>query len=164
MPMTDPANIDITTLVPHQGAMCLWQRVLGFDDKHVRVASLSHRDPHHPLRNANALNAVHLCEYGAQAMAVHGGLLAHDGGTPRRGFLVALRGVKLHIARIDTLPGELIGHAELLMANESSQQYQFRITHADELIAEGRAAVMLDQSDAQQAANDQTIAPPPATR
>lgn len=147
--MTDLTDINIATLVPHQGAMCLWQRVLSFDCNAVRVASLSHRDADNPLRSDDVLSAVHLCEYGAQAMAVHGGLLARDGSTPRRGFLVTLRGVKLHVARIDTLPGELICHAELLIDSESSQQYQFRIEHTGELVAEGRAAVMLQRvSDA----------------
>ena len=136
-------GIDIASLVPHQGAMCLWQRVVDFDAASVRVATLSHRDAANPLRGDGLLRAIHLCEYGAQAMAVHGGLLARTGAAPRRGFLVALRGVELHRARIDDLPGELVGHAELLMQSDTSQQYAFRIEHAGTVIATGRAAVML---------------------
>ncbi|RMH93182.1 phosphotransferase [Lysobacter pythonis] len=141
--MNEPLDIDIATLIPHQGAMCLWRRVLGFDDRHVQVATDSHRDPAHPLRSDGQLRALHLCEYGAQAMAVHGGLLARGGGAARKGFLVALRGVTLHVSRIDTLPGELVCTAELLIDAENSQQYGFRIAHAGECLAEGRAAVML---------------------
>ena len=137
-------GIDITTLVPHQGAMCLWQRALAADADSVAVSTTSHRDPANPLRSSDQLRAIHLCEYGAQAMAVHGGLLTRaTGAAVRKGFLVALRGVNLHVARIDDLPGELIGHAELLMQGDDSQQYVFRIEHAGRLIAEGRAAVML---------------------
>ena len=59
------------------------------------------------LKN-DRLRAVHLCEYGAQAMAVHGGLLARAaGGRAKPGLLVALRAVELHVARIDDLPGVL---------------------------------------------------------
>jgi predicted hotdog family 3-hydroxylacyl-ACP dehydratase len=77
-------------------------------------------------------------------MAVHGGLLARDAGAPPRpGMLVALRGVELHVARIDGLRGELEGQAELLAAGEGSQQYAFRICHAGDLLVEGRAAVIL---------------------
>lgn len=144
--MADVASldrIDIATLVPHQGAMCLWQRVLDFDAASVRVITTSHRDALNPLRSDGVLRAIHLCEYGAQAMAVHGGLLAREGATPRAGFLVALRGVQIQRVRIDDLPGELHGHAELLMQSDTSQQYAFRIEHAGTLIAEGRAAVML---------------------
>ncbi len=138
------AAIDIATLVPHQGAMCLWQRVVAVAATTVTVATASHRGLDNPLRSDGRLRGLHLCEYGAQAMAVHGGLLAQmSGASVRKGFLVALRGVTLHVARIDDLPGELIGHAELLVQGEDSHQYAFRIECAGELIAEGRAAVML---------------------
>jgi predicted hotdog family 3-hydroxylacyl-ACP dehydratase len=137
-------RIVIADLVPHQGAMCLWQEVVSHDASSVRLRTASHRDPANPLRSDGRLRALHLCEYGAQAMAVHGGLLGRDAGTPvRAGMLVALRGVALHVARIDDLPGELEGEAVLLANGADSQQYAFRITHAGTLLAEGRAAVML---------------------
>lgn len=136
--------MNVESLVPHKGAMCLWQRVIDHDDRHVRVASDGHRAIDHPLRSDGMLKAIHLCEYGAQAMAVHGGLLGRArGGAVKAGVLVALRGVQLHVARIDDLAGELVGEAELLMDSETSQQYGFRILHGGEVIAEGRAAVML---------------------
>lgn len=135
---------DILSLVPHQGAMCLWDRVLDWDGESIRLSAGNHRDPAHPLRAGGRLHALHLCEYGAQAMAVHGGLLARAaGGEAEPGLLVALRGVELHAARIDDLPGELEGHAEVLARSAASQQYAFRITHAGLLLAAGRAAVML---------------------
>jgi len=135
---------DIATLVPHQGAMCLWQDVVEHDASSVRLRTASHRDPANPLRSDGRLRALHLCEYGAQAMAVHGGLLGRDSGAPvRAGMLVALRAVALHAARIDDLPGEIEGEATLLANGADSQQYAFRITHAGTLLAEGRAAVML---------------------
>lgn len=140
--------MNIESLVPHKGAMCLWQHVLDHDDQHVRVATTGHRAVDHPLRSNGMLKAIHLCEYGAQAMAVHGGLLGHEyGRAVRAGMLVALRGVQLHVARIDDLDGELVGEAELLMDSETSQQYGFRILHGDRVIAEGRAAVMLGEAE-----------------
>jgi len=132
----------ILAVTPHQGAMCLWDEVLDCDAARIVLRADNHRDAAHPLRSAGRLRAVHLCEYGAQAMAVHGGLLATDGATARAGMLVALRGVALHCARIDTLPGPLECEAHVLVAGESGGQYAFRITHAGELLAEGRAAVM----------------------
>ncbi|TXI47270.1 MAG: phosphotransferase [Lysobacter sp.] len=140
--MTD--RVAIETLIPHKGAMCLWDEVLAWDACSVRLRSDGHRDAAHPLRSDGRLRAVHLCEYGAQAMAVHGGLRgAASGGAPKVGFLVALRDVRLHVARIDDLPGALECEAEVLAESEASQQYAFRIAHAGRLIAEGRAAVML---------------------
>lgn len=134
----------ILALVPHQYAMCLWDAVDGWDAGRIRLRAHTHRDPAHPLASRGRLHAVHLCEYGAQAMAVHGGLRTRGSGGPvRPGMLVALRGVDLHVARIDDLPGALEGEAELLMEGDASQQYAFRIRHAGVLLAEGRAAVML---------------------
>lgn len=133
----------IAALIPHQGLMCLWERVLDWDAQRIRLASDGHRDPAHPLRSSGRLRAVHLCEYGAQAMAVHGGLRAAEAGGAPPGLLVALRDVRLHVARIDDLPGALECEAQVLVETEASQQYRFRIHHRGQLLAEGRAAVML---------------------
>lgn len=133
----------IMALVPHQGAMCLWDEVLAWDPQTIRVRARNHRDATHPLRSGGRLRAVHLCEYGAQAMAVHGGLRAREaGGVARPGLLVALRAVQLHVARIDDLAGAIECEAQVLVDSESGWQYGFRITHAGDLLAEGRAAVL----------------------
>lgn len=138
------AHDAIEALVPHKGAMCLWDEVVVWDAQHIRLRALRHRDAAHPLRSEGRLRAVHLCEYGAQAMAVHGGLRAREtGGIAKPGLLVALRGVALHVARIDDLTGALDGEAEVLIDGDGGWQYAFRILHADTLLAEGRAAVML---------------------
>ena len=140
--MIDRAGI--LALVPHQGTMCLWDEVVAWDAQSIRLRADNHRDIAHPLRHGDRLHAVHLCEYGAQAMAVHGGLLAQvRGARAGEGLLVALRGVALHVARIDDLAGPLECEASVLVSGDTAQQYAFRITHAGTLLAEGRAAVML---------------------
>ncbi|MCD9030031.1 phosphotransferase [Luteimonas sp. BDR2-5] len=134
----------LMAMIPHQDAMCLWDAVTGWDARSVRLRSGTHRDPDNPLRSDDRLRALHLCEYGAQAMAVHGGLRARASGGPvRPGMLVALRGVQLHVARIDELAGDLQCEAEVLVESDASQQYAFRIECDGVLLAEGRAAVML---------------------
>ncbi len=134
----------ILQLVPHQGSMCLWDEVLAWTDTDITLQAFNHRDPTHPLRCDGQLRAIHLCEYGAQSMAVHGGLRtsAHAGAV-RPGVLVALRDVRLHVARIDHLTGPLRATAQVLVEAEGSQQYTFAIHHHEQLLAEGRAAVML---------------------
>lgn len=137
----------ILAMIPHQGDMCLWEEVTAWEAQRIHLRSHGHTALAHPLRNAGRLHAVHLCEYGAQAMAVHGGLLARaTGAAARPGLLVALRGVRLYCERIDAYPGALEGEAEVLMQGQDSQQYAFRILHAGELLAEGRAAVVLERS------------------
>lgn len=138
------SRAQIEALIPHQGAMCLWDEVIDWNQQRIRLRASSHHDPAHPLRSHGRLHALHLCEYGAQAMAVHGGLRAREGGeTAKPGLLVALRGVELHCLRLDDLPGALECTAEVLAEGEGSQQYAFRIHHAGTLLAEGRVAVML---------------------
>ncbi|MEH6416231.1 hypothetical protein [Pseudomonas sp. CGJS7] len=135
---------DIAALIPHQGLMCLWEQVLEWDEERIVLRSDGHRDPAHPLRGAGGLHAVHLCEYGAQLMAVHGGLsAAKHGGVAKPGVLVALRGVQLQVARIDDLPGALEGVGRKLIDTGESWQYEFEIRHAGDVIAQGRAAVMV---------------------
>jgi predicted hotdog family 3-hydroxylacyl-ACP dehydratase len=141
---------EILKLIPHQGAMCLWDEVLAWDARTIQLRARNHRDPTHPLRTGDRLRAVHLCEYGAQAMAVHGGLRAREAdGVAKPGLLVALRGIELHVARIDDLPDALDCMAEVLIDSDSGWQYAFRIHHGDTLLAEGRAAVMLQAGDSE---------------
>lgn len=130
-------------LIPHRGAMSLLDAVLDWDEARIHMRAISHTDPNHPLRSDGMLRAVHLCEYGAQAMAVHGGLTAQrEGKIAAPGLLVSLRGVRLRVGRIDDLPGALDVHAIKLLDSGSSWQYEFRIEHQGRLLAEGRAAVI----------------------
>ncbi len=139
-----PVSVPISSLIPHHGAMCLLDRIVEWDERRVVLETDTHRSPSNPLRAADKLRAVHLCEYGAQAMAVHGALRAGTKAEP--GMLVALRSVELTRDWIHDLPSSLRVEAVRLHADASSLQYSFRITHREELLAEGRAAVMLTQA------------------
>jgi predicted hotdog family 3-hydroxylacyl-ACP dehydratase len=131
-------------LIPHRDAMSLLDRVIDWTDTEIHLTASSHRDPHNPLRADGMLRAMHLCEYGAQAMAVHGGLIAQAAGTVASpGFLVSLRAVELFVARIDELHEDLHVYAEKLSADDSSLLYAFRIEHIGQRIGEGRAMVSL---------------------
>lgn len=134
---------DWSTLIPHAGAMCLLDEVVAWDEVTIHLRTASHRRADHPLRSDGRLRALHLAEYGAQAMAVHGGLVARASGeVARPGYLVSLREVELHVERIDDLDGTLDVHAERLLGGDGSWQYAFRVEHCGELLATGRAAVV----------------------
>lgn len=133
-----------SALIPHQGTMCLLDTVVRYDDARIHARTASHARADNPLRRDGRLHALHLCEYGAQSMAVHGGLLAAAaGGRAAPGFLVSLRDVQLAREYADDLVGELDVHGDRLLATEQSWQYAFRIEHDGVLIASGRAAVMV---------------------
>ncbi len=129
---------EIESLIPHKGAMCLWDEVVDWDSRHIRLLASNHRDPSHPLRSHDRLHAVHLCEYGAQAMAVHGGLK----GAPRAGMLVAVRDLKLQVARIDDVEGEILVEARRLAANPNGLIYSFSARAGTGELGSGRVSVM----------------------
>ena len=88
----------IEALIPHKGSMCLWDEVVAWDAReHPPARTATIAIPRIRCVRDDRLRAVHLCEYGAQAMAVHGGLRARRAvASARPGLLVALRGVELH--------------------------------------------------------------------
>jgi predicted hotdog family 3-hydroxylacyl-ACP dehydratase len=134
----------IRDLMPHTGAMCLLDRIVGNTASAVRCATHTHRSPNNPLRMGQALSAVHLAEYGAQAMAVHGALQVRaidPSARVRSGVLVAVRNLELAVHRIDTIEQELLIEAERLVADASGQIYAFRATAAGRLLARGRVQV-----------------------
>lgn len=133
----------IAQLIPHQGSMSLLERVASWDATHIVALSATHRAPDHPLRSDGRLRAVHLCEYGAQAAALHGGLVARAAGTVAApGYLVALRDVNLACTHIEDLEGDLQIQAELLLQDGGSWQYRFAASHAGHSLADGRVAII----------------------
>lgn len=134
----------IAARIPHQGAMCLLDAVLEWSDAVIVCRAVSHVDPANPLRSEGRLGAAAGIEYAAQAMAVHGALIAGDAAPPRQGYLTSVRSVFLHVARLDDLPDALDVRAERLSGDGNHILYQFSLAHAGRCLLEGRAAVVLD--------------------
>ena len=134
---------DWAHLIPHAGGMCLLDAVLAWDADTLHAGSESHLRPDNPLRGPHGLHAVHLAEYGAQAMAVHGALRARARGveTARPGVLVSLRDVRLEVGHVPP-DGRLDVHAQCLYADDAGAQYTFRVEQGGRLLASGRAAVI----------------------
>lgn len=141
MSVVDAAGI--RALVPHTDAMCLLQSALSWDAARIHCRADNHRDPDHPLAEHGTLSALYLIEYGAQAMAVHGGLLAREaGGTARPGLLVSVRDVVLHVERIDTIMEPLDVIAERRLAGDSGWLYAFHVSAGEKRLAHGRVMVL----------------------
>lgn len=130
-------------LIPHGGRMCLLDEVLAWDGETILCLTHSHRNRENPLREADQLHSIHAVEYGAQAMAVHGGLLARESVSEiRAGLLVSLRNVKLRVDRLDLIESPLLVSASQLLAEAGNLLYRFELHDKDLLIASGQAAVM----------------------
>ena len=136
-------RVAIAARIPHQGSMCLLDAVLAWDSGQIHCRASSHRQPDNPLRAAERLGAACGIEYAAQAMAVHGALLAPAGAPPRPGYLASVRSVQLAVDRLDDLAQDLDIVAERLSGDEHNILYHFRVEHAGDLLLSGRAAVML---------------------
>ena len=131
-------------LIPHGGLMCLLDGVDFWDDGRIRCHSRSHSAPDNPLREGGVLAAVHAVEYGAQAMAVHGGLLARAQGLALRpGVLAGLRDVRLFVDRLDDGAELLRVEATRLMASGDSFLYSFDVHLDQRLAASARATVIV---------------------
>jgi predicted hotdog family 3-hydroxylacyl-ACP dehydratase len=121
--------------------MCLLDRVTGHSEQSIECATDTHHDPDNPLRRAGQLSALHLAEYAAQAMAAHGALMA--GGNAQPGMLAALRDIKLHVERIDTIDTELIVRATRRLAQRDGFLYDFSVHGDGRLLCQGRIAIAL---------------------
>ena len=125
--------------------MCLLDRIVRWDEQHICCLASNHRAIDNPLRANSQLGAACGIEYAAQAMAVHGALLAPaDSRVIRAGYLVSVRGTHLHVARLDDIHADLTIDASCITRSENNILYQFSVSAAGQLLLEGRAAVVLD--------------------
>jgi predicted hotdog family 3-hydroxylacyl-ACP dehydratase len=134
----------IAARIPHAGGMCLLHDVVAWNSESIECRANSHRDPANPLLMRGRLAAVHGVEYAAQAMALHGALLGgNDAPASRPGYIGAVRGLRLHVTRLDDIAGDLVVHAERLAGDRNHVLYGFAV-HADERpLVEGRISVAL---------------------
>lgn len=135
---------EIGELIPHAQRMCLLDAVEASDALSIRCTTRSHLDPENPLRSSNQLAALHLCEYGAQAMAVHGGLLARreHGTRAPPGMLVALRDVEFAVDRIDDIDETLTVIARMRIAGSAAWLYEFDVRAGVRWLARGRVSAI----------------------
>jgi predicted hotdog family 3-hydroxylacyl-ACP dehydratase len=141
--------LPISELIPHQGAMCLWQEIVACDEDSICCRTRTHLLSDHPLKVFGALSLSALVEYGAQAIAVHGGVLAYQqaaAATPQAGFIASVRGVKFD--RWNPSTAFLTVKARVLLADEASKHYAFSLYDADaNQICSGRIMVVHPQQE-----------------
>ena len=135
----------IANHIPHQGDMCLLDSVRTWDQTSINCIATSHRNADNPLRAHGQLGIACGIEYAAQAMAIHGALSAPaDSPRPKVGYLVSVRGVNMYATRLDDIATNLSINATCIMANESNMLYEFSVSANEQMLLEGRAAVVLN--------------------
>jgi predicted hotdog family 3-hydroxylacyl-ACP dehydratase len=123
--------------------MCLLDEVTAWADATITCHTRSHLSPDNPLRRSGGLNVVCGIEYGLQAAALHGALLA--GGPQPAGYLAALRSVEFLAERLDDSSlGALEVTARLELRDIGGMLYGFRLRSSDGAdLLTGRAAIVL---------------------
>lgn len=128
--------------IPHQGTMCLLEAVRHWDDTEIQCYARSHTAMENPLRNSHGLPISAGIEYAAQAMAVHGALLAPPNQLAQVGYLTSVRNVQWWARLLDDAGAEITVHASRISGNEVSLLYDFRVLCSDRVLLSGRAGVM----------------------
>lgn len=140
---------DLPNLIPHSGEMCLWQEVIAFDNEKIHCATNSHLSPTNPLKVNGELSPVNLIEYGAQAIAIHGGLLAltqagDQASQPTMGYIASLK--KIRFFEFNASTSKLFVDAMQLSADEAAKLYTFEVSDAENRkVCEGNVLVMHPQ-------------------
>ncbi len=131
--------------IPHHGSMCLLDCVETWDPQRILCRASSHRGADNPLRAYGQLGAACGIEYAAQAMAVHGALLAPPDSTRAPiGYLASVRGTQSHVLRLDDIVAALHIEAICITRDENTILYRFNIRAAGRLLLNGRASIVLD--------------------
>lgn len=134
----------LQALIPHQADMCLLDGVLRWDERQIVCQSDTHRNSSNPLRSGARLNALHAFEYGAQAVAVHGGLRARQArDCARPGYLAALRDGQLFVDYLDDIADTLIIQATMRYASSASYVYDTQVEAGGRLLAKVRISIVL---------------------
>jgi predicted hotdog family 3-hydroxylacyl-ACP dehydratase len=146
--LTNPSTLDrdgIAARIPHSGSMCLLDRLETWDAQTICCTTASHRLADNPLRSQGGLMAPCAIEYAAQAMALHGGLLAKPGQAASAGYLASVRSVQFGAARLDSVAGDLRVQASRLSGDDRQVLYEFHVADdAGRMLAQGRAVVVLN--------------------
>lgn len=134
----------IAALIPHAGAMCLLDSMEAWTADSIVCRAVSHLAADNPLRRAGRLGMLCGCEYGFQAAALHGALLA--GGTAQPIGYVA--GLRVSVIARPYLDHPEIGRLRVEALREASQPsglvYGFRLmSEAGEILLQGRGTIAL---------------------
>jgi len=137
--MIDRARIE--ALIPHSGTMVLLDSVVAHDETSILCTTMSHRRADNPLLREARLPSVVGAEYGAQAAAIHGALLAE--GTMRPGRVVLLRAMTWTRHFLDDVQAPIEVRAESLHRDASNIAYGFVLSAEGEELLHGECGIIL---------------------
>jgi predicted hotdog family 3-hydroxylacyl-ACP dehydratase len=124
--------------------MCLNDEVLAWDASRIVCRSSTHRAADNPLRADGRLGAACGIEYAAQAIALHGALIAPTSNEgPLRGYLASVRSVTLYVSSLDEVDVDLVVTAERVAGDNGTLLYGFSVVAGDNVLLSGRVTIVL---------------------
>jgi predicted hotdog family 3-hydroxylacyl-ACP dehydratase len=137
-------NAKLCELIPHSGKMCLIDSVEKWDDESIICATQTHLKHDNPLLSNGILPVSALIEYGAQAMAIHGALIARKSGEKmQKGYLAALKDINFfENLEVNNIASPLMIRATRKFASQGNMIYEFLITSRSDNLISGRAMVV----------------------
>jgi len=131
-------------LIPHAGSMCLLDTVEYWDENLIICHTRSHLLPDNPLRRDGQLSLVNAIEYGAQGMAIHGGLLTQSGtGLTGAAYLASLKEIEIESDEsLDYYSSDLIIEAKRIFADVGNLVYDFSVSTEKSRLINGQALVI----------------------
>lgn len=128
--------------------MCLLEQIESWSSDRVRCRTTRHRDTANPMRSAGRLGAACGIEFAAQAMALHGALIATQQNTattpPKAGLLVSVRHVQFNVTRLDDIEEDLQVEATRISGDSHNVIYDFQLCDTMRILITGRATVILN--------------------
>jgi len=138
---------EICSRLPHAGRMCLIDSLDHWDAESICCTTASHRRSDNPLRSGNILPPVAGIEYAAQAMALHGNLLAGPDSVPVMGYLASVRDCRISVEDLGVVIDDLQIVARRLSGDEQGLVYEFDIHSGSTSLLTGRMAARLIRPD-----------------
>lgn len=136
MQQVDLKKHEIEALIPHAGGMCLLEKVLAYSSDEIICQTRSHLLADNPLKKNGILSSMHLIEYGAQAIAIHGGLMQRDAIRveplkPKMAYIAMLKSITW--GTFNPFTENLQVKAKVIVADDMAKRYTFCITDVQQV-------------------------------
>ncbi|VAW49507.1 hypothetical protein MNBD_GAMMA03-1921 [hydrothermal vent metagenome] len=126
---------DIESLIPHSEGMCLLESVTAYSEEEIVCQTQSHLLDDNPLKIKGRLSKMHLIEYGAQAIAVHGGLIEKEKnkgqiGGAKIGYIAMVKSVVWGV--FNPLTEKLMVRAKVIVLDDMMKRYRFSVIDSEQ--------------------------------